>query len=108
MLYNEFPHSSSHAELHMLPPDSTLSNEDIDDEDEPQSLNHLSEKQLIALAEIVIHASTDQNDHVDHYHDGAQDRPSNKRTKTDQQSVGLKHCEKWIEQDIESHQPKQP
>ena len=82
----------------MLPPDSTLS-------DEPQSLNY----PLAASAEIVIRASTDQNDHLDYYHGSAQDQPSSKGTKTDQQSARLKHPQKWrIEQDLESYQPKQP
>ena len=108
MLDNEFPDRSSQAELYMLPPVFTLSDEDSDDKDKLQSLNHLSEKQLAAPLKVVIHASTDHNDHIEHYHDSALDQPSSKRTKADQQSAGLKHPRKSIEQDIESQQPKHP
>ena len=73
MLDNEFPYRSSQAELYMLPPGLTLFDEDSVAEDEPQSLNHLSEKQLAAPLKIVIHASTDHNDHIEHYHDSALD-----------------------------------
>ena len=38
----------SSADMYILPPDLTLS--DGDDEDEPENLNHLSEKQLACFA----------------------------------------------------------
>ena len=91
MLDNEFPDSISIAELYMLPPDFNLSDEVSYDKEERQSLNQFSGKQFAAPAEIVIHASTNQNNHVDHYHDSAQDKPRSKKNKKDQQSAWLKH-----------------
>ena len=44
------------VDLYILSPDSTLSNGDSDDEDEPESLNHLSGNQLAAPTEVVMHA----------------------------------------------------
>ena len=93
MLDNEFPDSLELVELYMLPPDFTLSNEDSNDKNERQSLNHFRGKQF-ASSETVLHASTNQNDHVDYYHDSAQDQPRSKRNKKDQHSAWLKHSRK--------------
>ena len=48
------------ADLYITPPASTLSDGDSDDEDQPESINHLSEKQLDAPTEIVFYLSTDE------------------------------------------------
>ena len=50
----------SSADLYITPPASTLSDGDSDDEDQPESINHLSRKQLEAPAKIVFHHSTDE------------------------------------------------
>ena len=52
--------SFSSAELYITSLASTLSDGDGDDEDQLKSINHLSGKQLDALAEIVFHHSTDE------------------------------------------------
>ena len=39
---DEAKENFARADLHILPPCSTLSDEDSDDEDEPESLNHRS------------------------------------------------------------------
>ena len=44
----------SSVDLYILPPDLTLSDDDSDDEDEPESLNHFSGKQLAAPTEVVM------------------------------------------------------
>ena len=52
--------SFSSADFYITPPASTLSDGDSDDEDQPESTNHLSGKQLDAPAEIVFHHNTDE------------------------------------------------
>ena len=52
--------SFSSADLYITSPASTLSDGDSDDEDQPESINHLSGKQLDAPAEIVFYHSTDE------------------------------------------------
>ena len=51
--------SFSTADLFMLPPDSNLSDADSDDEDQPESLNHLSGRQLAVPTEVVLHNDQD-------------------------------------------------
>ena len=42
------------ADLFILPPDYVFSGADSDDEDEPQSMNHLSSRQLSVSTEVVL------------------------------------------------------
>ena len=51
--------SFSSADLDITPP-ASISDVDSDDEDQPQSINHLSGKQLDAAAEIIFYHSTDE------------------------------------------------
>ena len=58
MLEIDIPSASTiKADLCVLPPNTVLSDEDSDDEDNPNSMNHLSGKQLAVPAEVVFHVS---------------------------------------------------
>ena len=89
------------ADLYILPHCSTLSAEDSDDEDERKSLNHLSEKQLAAPAEVVMHTSGDATTSSAAENEGNR----SKTTKRTGKEVNTKKS-KWVAKDNSSNIPK--
>ena len=98
MLETDIPSTSTKADLYMLPPNTVLSDEDSDAEDNPESMNHLSGKQLAAPAEVVFHVS--QQTEVDNGNvpddDSAVFLPPSKKRARKQAS----QPRKWVSQDI--------
>ena len=88
----------SSVDLYILPPDSTLSNGDSDDEDEPESLNHLSGKQLAAPTEVVMHTVEPATSSSSENESSSTSRKATKRAATGEK----KRKRKWVDEDIAS------
>ena len=91
----------SSVDLYILPPDSTLSDGDSDDEDEPESLNHLSGKQLAAPTEVVMHTVEPATSSSLQNESSSTTRKATKRTASGEK----KRKRKWVDEDIASELP---
>ena len=107
-MLDETNENYSSVDLYILPPDLTLSDGDSDDKDEPESLNHLSGKQLAAPTEVVMHTVEPATSSSLGNESSSTTRKATKRAA----SGGKKRKRKWVDEDIASelpdHNPKLP
>ena len=96
-------HDISSDDIYIEPPHDLESNseEDSDDEDQPTSLNHLSGKQLNALAELVLHQPVNASCVGDETSDLETTEPPTKKRK----SHSKKTVRQWTHDDLQSEPP---
>ena len=100
-LLDETNEDYSSVDLYILPPDSALSDGDSDDEDKPESLNHLSGKQLAAPTEVVMHTVEPATSSSLENESSSTTRKATKRAASGEK----KRKRKWVDEDIASELP---
>ena len=91
----------SSVDLYILLPDSTLFDGNRDDEDEPESLNHLSGKQLATPTEVVMHTLEPATSSSIENESSSTTRKATKRAASGEK----KRKRKWVDEDIVSEFP---
>ena len=100
-LLDETNEDYSSVDLYIIPPDLTLSDGDSDDEDEPESLNHLSGKQLAAPTEVVMHTVQPATSSSLENESSSTTRKATKRAASGEK----KRKRRWVDEGIASELP---